>query len=187
MAQAELEDVRRQIGDIKVEAGALLRGVPGAQLWQPPPEGGWSIGDCLAHLNVTGRLYADKLSAAITQAQEKGVRGAGPFRYGLLGGLFVRLQEPPVKRRVKTPKVFVPAAAPDEDVVTPFLSLQDVFWGLSERAEGLDLARVTVTSPATRFLRLSLLEAFGATLAHERRHLWQAARVKEALRPAAPP
>ncbi len=182
MAQSELEDIRRQLETVKQDAQLLFADLTEAQLWQAPPKGGWSVGECVAHLNVTGKLYADRLEHAIAEARAKGRLSFGPFRYGMLGGFFVRLQEPPVKRKLRAPKVFAPIAPPNKDVVTIFFVLQEELLHLSERAEGLDLARVTVTSPVTRLLRLSLLEAFGVVLAHQRRHLQQAARVKESLR-----
>jgi hypothetical protein len=45
------------------------------------------------------------------------------------------------------------------------------------QAKGLDLARARVTSPVASWLRMPLGSSFAAMLAHERRHLAQAARV----------
>jgi hypothetical protein len=50
------------------------------------------------------------------------------------------------------------------------------------QANGLDLSRVRVVSPLTSLMRMSLGQCFGLLAAHERRHLWQAARVREELR-----
>jgi hypothetical protein len=53
------------------------------------------------------------------------------------------------------------------------------------QANGLDLARARVRSPAAAgWLRIPLGCAFALTTAHERRHLWQARRVLEALQSA---
>jgi hypothetical protein len=35
----------------------------GSAVIQPPPSGGWSVGDCLEHLNVTTRIYLPLQSA----------------------------------------------------------------------------------------------------------------------------
>jgi hypothetical protein len=45
------------------------------------------------------------------------------------------------------------------------------------QASGLDLARARVSSPAARWLTMSLGSGFALMAAHERRHLWQARRV----------
>ena len=50
-----------------------------------------------------------------------------------------------------------------------------------ERAEGLDLARIKVATPISRFLKMSLGAMFEQAAAHERRHIEQARRVREKL------
>jgi hypothetical protein len=44
---------------------------------------------------------------------------------------------------------------------------------------GLHLARIRITSPASRFFRMSLGQCFGMLAAHQRRHLWQARGVRD--------
>jgi hypothetical protein len=45
------------------------------------------------------------------------------------------------------------------------------------QANGLDLSRARVRSPASKWLRMPLGSGFAVMTAHERRHLWQARRV----------
>ena len=52
--------------------------------------------------------------------------------------------------------------------------------GAVRRAEGLDLARVKVTSPIMPLLRQPLGTWLLFLAAHERRHLWQAWSVRKA-------
>ena len=55
---------------------------------------------------------------------------------------------------------------------------------LAERvrqADGLDLGSNRVVSPVTPLLRMPLGAYFAFVMAHERRHLWQAWRVREGL------
>ena len=42
------------------------------------------------------------------------------------------------------------------------------------QANGVDLAKARVQSPANRWVRLDLGAGFALMVAHERRHLWQA-------------
>jgi hypothetical protein len=49
------------------------------------------------------------------------------------------------------------------------------------RADGLDLRRVKVATPISRFLKMSLGAMFAQIAAHESRHLDQAWRVREKL------
>lgn len=54
-------------------------------------------------------------------------------------------------------------------------------YGALRSADGLDLARIKVTSPVTRLLRLSLGQWLAGLAGHQRRHLWQARQVKTEL------
>ena len=177
---AELEDYRRQFEAIKREAGELLAKLTEGQFnWRPGP-GQWSIADCLSHLNVTGRLYLPVIEEGIRRGRARQLLGRGPFRHGFLGNWFVRTVEPPVKLKVKAPRRFAPA--PDQmlaEVAPEFMALQEEWLRCVGEADGVDLGRVKVQSPATKLLRLTLGQSLALMAAHERRHLWQARRVKE--------
>lgn len=179
MVQAQLQGLAEQIRSVEREARALTTGLSEAQLWQRPGETSWSIGECLAHLNIVGVSYLNKLEPALAGARARNLNGNGPFRFGLIGGVFVRIMEPPPRHRVNAPNMFAPT--PQPGVSEAFGALQVSLLELIDHADGLDLNRVKITSPVTDLLKLSAYEALSAVLAHERRHLWQAARVKEAL------
>ncbi|CAA9587934.1 MAG: hypothetical protein AVDCRST_MAG86-3954 [uncultured Truepera sp.] len=182
MAQAsQLQELTEQVEAIGSNARALLSGLTDAQLWQRPPAGGWSVGECLAHLNTAGRLYLEKLDPALTEARAEGVTGQGPFRVGFIGSFFARSQEPPVRLKLRAPRAFAPGSGPQAGVTEAFYALQDALRSLIERADGLDLGCITVSSPVTNLLRFNVFEAMSVVLAHERRHLWQAARVREVI------
>lgn len=50
-----------------------------------------------------------------------------------------------------------------------------------EAANGLDLERARVTSPLTKFIRMSLLAFFCVFTGHQRRHLWQVGNVRRQM------
>jgi hypothetical protein len=75
-----------------------------------------------------------------------------------------------------TPETLYP-----RETVEEFRGLQDQFASCVGQAEGLDLRRIRVASPAVPLLRISLGAWFEATIAHEERHLRQAERVLERL------
>lgn len=189
MAQtAELKNVQRQLAVVKERARALTADIGQEQLWERPSPEAWSIGECLAHLNVTGQLYLKSMEPAVATGWAEGKVGTGPFHYGLLFRLFLWYEEPPPRKKLipvklgnAAPELFAPPAQPNENVANEFTTLQNELSALTEKADGLDLTRVTITSPAAKRFRMSLLEAFGGTLAHERRHLWQAEQVRAKL------
>ncbi|RPH35406.1 DinB family protein [bacterium] len=176
----QLEDYQHQFERIKQDAEELIAGLnPYGFNWHPAP-GSWSIAECLDHLIVAGNLLLPGIDEAIRNAQAKNLRDEGPFRYGVRGTLFIRAQEPPVKRRIRTSPQYVPSTARlTEDVQREFRELQDRLIERVKAADGLNLSKMLIPSPAISWLRFNAAVWFAATAAHERRHLWQARRTKE--------
>ena len=175
---AEVDRLRRQFEQIAMDADALVAPLRDDQFdWCPAP-GAWSIAECFDHLNTTARLYLPRLDEAISQAIRKGMYGEGPFRYSWLGRLAVRLMEPPPLIRTTAPPAFRPPAGRSRhEVMSALRAYQVQFIDRLRQANGLDLARARVSSPASPWLRFSLGSGFALVAAHERRHLTQARAV----------
>jgi hypothetical protein len=176
----ELENYRRQFETINRDAHRLLDGLVDAQLvWRPRVES-WSIADCLNHLVVTGRVSLTHIHSAVVEARSRNQFSSGfPWR-SVLGSLLIRLMDAPPKLKFKAPQFYAPVlnlTAPE--IVNNFFLLQDEMVLELYEAEGLNLARVKVGNPFSKWLKLSLGQEFAFTAAHERRHLWQAWRVRE--------
>ncbi|MGH7531540.1 MAG: DinB family protein, partial [Gemmatimonadales bacterium] len=91
---------------------------------------------------------------------------------------------PPVKRRLRTVSIFaVPAGGYYEgaQVLPEFQAIRDALAERIRQADGLDLRRLKVISPASRLFRMPLGAYFQFVTAHDRRHLWQAQQVRRAL------
>ena len=174
----EVDDFRRQFEALADEAEALVAPLSDTQLhWRPSPDG-WSVAQCIEHLNATARLYLPALDEGIAEAIRRGLYGDGPFRYGWIGRLLVWSQEPPPRFRTKTPRAFQPVAdRPRNEVMAAFRAYQVQYVDRLRQANGMDLARAGVASPASRLIRMSLGSGFALMAAHERRHLWQARQV----------
>jgi hypothetical protein len=175
----ELEEFRADFESLSADAGALVAPLTDAQFtWSPAPDV-WSVGQCLEHLNVTARAYLPALDEGIASAIRSGVYGTGPFTYGVLGRLMVRSMEPPPLWRFKAPVIFAPPAAAQAqrtrtEIMAGFRGYQVQYIDRLRQANGVDLAKAKVASPANRFLHISLGSGFALQIAHERRHLWQA-------------
>ncbi|HKC58383.1 MAG TPA: hypothetical protein VKC35_19755, partial [Vicinamibacterales bacterium] len=105
----------------------------------------------------------------------------GPFIYWWFARLFVRMLEPPPWLRVKAPPTFHPPPARGRrEIMAAFRAYQVQYVDRLRQANGLDLARARVRSPAASWIQVPLGTGFMAMTAHERRHLWQARRVLEA-------
>lgn len=174
----ELDAFRQAFEQIADKGDAIAGSLTDEQFnWQPRP-GAWSAAQCIEHLNVTARLYLPSLDEGIADAIRRGQYGEAPFHYNWLGRKFVQSQELPVKRKFKSAKVFTPPAfRPRHESMAAFRAYQVQFIDRLRQANGLDLARARVKSPALSWLRLPLGSGFALMIAHERRHLWQAAQV----------
>lgn len=176
----ELADDLRQLEEIRARAETLTAPLSEEAFRQAPPGGGWSVGLCLDHLNVTYRKYLEAIPVAIEKGRARGLRGPGEVRRGWLGGPFIRSLEPPVKTRFKAPKAFRPqadAVMVKSEVMEDFREQRRRLEACFEQSADLDLWRIKLSSPALPILRFSLGEVYQIMLAHDRRHLWQAERV----------
>jgi hypothetical protein len=182
VAVPELELYRRQFEQIQRQAGELTAGMDEARFnWRPSPQD-WSIEECLSHLTMVGQWEVLALERAIRDGVERRLTGRGPFEYGAIDRFIIHQTEPPVRTPLPAPRHFIPLHGQPVTAVLPtFLHVQSQLLLQLERAEGLDLRRVKVATPISRFLRMSLGAMFAQIAAHERRHLDQARRVRERL------
>lgn len=179
----ELEQYRRRYEAAKQVAVELTNGLTDQQFNQRPEAGGWSVAECLHHLQVTGEKLLPRIDEGLQRARARGWLSPGPFRYGWFGNWFVAATgggELPPRRRYKAPAAYAPS--PDRRLaalVPSFSGLQDQLIERLGSADGVDLARIKLASPVSRLLRLSLGHWFALLAGHQERHLWQARRVRD--------
>jgi len=174
----EIDAFRREFERLADVADALVAPLSEAQFHWRPSATAWGVADCIEHLNVVARLYLPSLDEGVADAIRRGLYAEGPFAYNWIGRLFVWINEPPARFKVKAPATFVPGATRSRhDIMAAFRAYQVQFIDRLRQANGLDLARARVMSPVSRWVRLPLGSAFALMAAHERRHLWQAKNV----------
>jgi hypothetical protein len=175
----EIESYRDQLLSIKQEVPGLVNNLTDAQFNWRPGQDRWSIAQCLDHLNLTVAKFIPAIDAAIATARQRGLLSPGPFSYPLLERWFVRSQEPPPRMRTRTFKGLVPPSTlPRNDVISRFLDWQEQLDLRLVRADGVDLQRAKHRSPLMPLFTWRLGTMFALTMAHERRHLWQARQVR---------
>jgi hypothetical protein len=179
---SEIDAYRQQFQAIANEAQELTKGLDENRFNWRPAANQWSIEECLAHLITVGSKEVIALEEAIRSGKERGMTGSGPFIYGPVERFILGMTEPPIRQPVTAPMRFRPLHGQPLTAVLPtFLHLQSQLIVRAEAADGLDLRRVKVATPVSRFLRLSLGAMFAQIAAHERRHLEQARRVRRQL------
>jgi hypothetical protein len=166
------------------EATALVADLSEAEVnWQQIPGQSWSIAQCLEHLTLMNEFYLRGFAPLVDQARQKGI---GPFN-GLsssaIGRWFVRSQEPPPKRRLKSPaQVVPPSNLARQGLVEKFVRSHDLYRAIVQTAGDVDINRVKGPNPFIKAIKMRISTVLQIIPAHDRRHLWQAANVKRALR-----
>lgn len=175
----ELEDLSRQFHDILSNTEELVTGLTFEQFHWRPKLSHWSIGECISHLIEVDRTDIPLIGDSIEAGHAQGVYRPGPYRYSLRSQWFIRQIEPPVSLRFRTAKRYdpVPNLLPSK-VMSEFRDVNRRIQQLLERADGLDLARNSVPSPFSSWLHFPLGQRFRLVAAHDRRHLWQAWKVR---------
>jgi hypothetical protein len=173
-----MSELEQQFQACSAAAQSLVGSVPDADLTRKPATLGWSMAECIAHLTATTHLYLPILDAALKGAPA----GSGPFKMDWRGRLLKWILEPPYRSRVKTLPSLEPKIAGVKKVLPDFLASQDLLFEAMKPWSGRALDKVTITSPFNKRLRYNIYSLFNVVAAHQRRHLWQAQRIKDQIK-----
>jgi len=180
---AELRELNEQLDAAEREVHALVAGLSREQGTQRPAAGSWSVAECLDHLARANRVYLSAMQGPATRAQTRGSRRQRPALPGWIGGLFVRSLEPPARwwSRLKAPRSIRPDAVPLAEAFADFTASQTDVREFLRQHGALDLAAIRFPNPFVPGIRFSIATGLHVITAHERRHLWQARRIREEL------
>lgn len=174
----ELRALREKYEAAVPRVRALVDGLTDESLLWRPDADAWSIAQCIAHLNVTAEHFVPAFRTAIARGRDRTANTE--TKHGFLGRLFLGWLKPGGTKKFKAPGLFDPSPDLDPAQLQPeFERAQEEYVDCLHRADGLDLSRIRVTSPAVRFVRLPLGTWFAAHADHQLRHIEQAERVRE--------
>jgi hypothetical protein len=183
-AAAEVAALEEALAANERDAQTLVAGLTEAQGgWRPEPAS-WSIAECLDHLATANRVYLDAMTPPAARALAEGRCRRRPALPGVIGRWFIGSLEPPAQllSRRKAPRLITPRDAPPlADAMAAFLASQAGVREFLRRYADIDLAGVRFPNPFVRGLRFSLATGLHVIAAHERRHLWQAWRVRRGM------
>lgn len=180
--QPQLAKLTDQLVEVSELAQRLVEGLLPDQLRLRPEPERWSIAECLTHLSLCSEVFVDLIDSACLEAREKQQLGTGPFKMDKMAKLLNWTLKPPARIKARTTEKFEPAnISVPEDALPRFLTLQGELGKAIEKANGLDLNKVIVTSPFSKRLKYNLFSCFVLIVTHELRHLWQAEQVKRQL------
>jgi hypothetical protein len=179
----DLQALADEIEAITRQTDTLLDPLDDEQFnWSPRP-GAWSIGQCFDHLNAVNAVYFEGIHDAVDAARQAGLKRRGPIRSSLSGRLFIWSRRAPVAhegarachREARRP-------APQGGGVARVRALPrapaDLPAGLRRRRS--QSRQVPEPVHPKGVLGARGYRAAEALTAHDRRHVWQATRVREA-------
>lgn len=148
-----------------------------ASMAQRPSWGGWSVGEIFEHLCVTDGLYEAPLRALLTAERGRTIpRQSHAWRPTIWGRLLLWSLNPANTRKSQAPPAFRLTTAPRKRVVDAWLAQVETTRALMREADGLDLRRLKLSSPAARLIRLNAGDAFAVLAVHAERHMGQVRR-----------
>src|SRR5215831_1277062 len=178
----DIQALYDQLEAVEQDARKLVSGLDeGLGSWRERDDS-WSVAECLDHLATGNRVYVEAMQGSALRARQQGKFRRGPASPGLIGRWFTNYMEPPVKASFKTkaPRKIRPRKSPAlGDAFAQFIESHHRLGNFLRRNADLDLAGVHFPNPFIWGVRFSLATGLHVLPAHERRHLWQAWRVRQ--------
>ena len=177
-------DVRRmsdQTDALREDAAAIFAVTTSEQWTWSPDANTWSMALVVEHLNTVLRLSLPPLKGAVERLRAEGGRSDAIPKYSLLERLFIRVVSPNPPFKSPVPPIFLPQKPADPSGVTGPMFIADLeqLATIVRAADGLDLRRIKVASPASDKMRLTLGTWLEATVMHNAYH-WEQVRALRA-------
>ncbi len=146
-----------------------------------PASGGWSMLECVAHMNLATELYLDQIEAKIHLLRE----GKHPYKPTFLANYFINglgiQKDGTIKFKMKTMKVFDPSktTAPDKNSIG---RLKDNFNRIEKilvQMQGKDPRSFKVVTALGPILKFYVGDALRFINAHNERHFLQLEEIRK--------
>ena len=173
--RADLRRLAERTADLKAEAEPILaEATPAQWTWSPAPST-WSMALVVEHLNSVARLGLTAIEGGVARLRSEGVLSDVPPRYGFGERFFIRLLSPNPPFQVPVPAVYVPLSPGDPAVNTgpEFLRALDRAVACIVSANGLNLTKLKLPSPADARIRLTVGAWLEGLVAHNDYHWLQ--------------
>jgi hypothetical protein len=181
----DVQSLLDQLAASGLATAALERELTPDQLLWRASETSWSIAQCVDHLAEAGRVYLGPMRQGVEEARRRGLARREPIEPSWIEKKLIYTLEPPPRLRLPAPKKIVPALAKEPAAVwRDFAAVQAEVTALLKEAADLDLNRARFANPFLPLVRVRVGSGFRVITAHERRHLWQAQKIR--LRPEFP-
>lgn len=173
-----LAALEQKVESHRQEAVGVFQNLSVPQLLQPATDGGWSVAQCLEHLNRYGHYYLPHIQTGLGQPLSQ--PAPATFRSTWLGHYFTRTMDPATnQKKYKAFKNYNPAPALDAPaVVAEFIQQQETLLTYLRQARTADLDAVKVPISVSKWIKLKLGDVLQFVIAHNERHVIQARRLR---------
>ncbi len=158
------------------EAIKVFQNLSEEKLNKQAADGGWSIAQCLEHLNSYGDYYLPKMEKGMNEFKGG---ASSTFTSTWIGNYFTNMLDPSTgKRKMKAFKSHIPPSQLDgHAVVAKFIQQQETMLKLLRDARQKDMDKIKIPISISRWIKLKLGDTFRFIVAHNERHMQQAARL----------
>ncbi len=172
-----LEQLEMQIEQHLQTVTGKLQNLESSLLLRPAPQGGWSIAQCLEHLNSYGRYYLPAIDKELGKAIFT-APASGMVRGTWLGRYFIKTMQPGNNtKKYKAPKDHQPPAQLiPAKVIADFISQQEQLLTYVRRAQKVNPDDIRIPISISKWIKLRLGDVFQFLVVHNERHLQQALR-----------
>ena len=176
--KATLPQLVEMARDVGREVAARFGGLTAAQLnWKPTPND-WSVGQCFDHIITSNGLYFDTFEAVLRGTKATRFLERVPVLPSLYSRFLIETLRPEAARKMPTTPNFYPTqSAVDPSIIDGFLAQQDRLIAAFEALTRVDVARITMTSPASSVVTYSVLDGCRIIIVHEQHHIGQIQRL----------
>jgi len=143
-------------------------------LLAPAANGGWSIAQCLEHLNRYGHYYLPAIQQQLAAANSNSTKDT--FTSTWLGNYFTRMMHPQTgRKKYKAFKDYTPPANLDAHaVIAEFINQQEALLAIIANSRRADITAIKIPVSIAKFIKLRLGDVLQFVIAHNERHIQQA-------------
>ena len=158
-----------------------LKDLSDEDLNRKPAHGGWSILECIEHLNLYGRFYLPEIEKQLLKAQT--VPKNKVFKSSRIGDFFVNSIRVDNGKKMKAVKPMDSTGMKlNAKVLDQFIKQLELLKSLLHKCKNVDLNRTKTAISLTKLVRLRMGDTLRFLVHHNERHVLQASRIQASVR-----
>lgn len=171
-----LNQLENQVERHLQQAIQNYQNLPDEILLKPSSSGGWSIAQCLEHLNTYGDYYLPLFEKGLVEGQDD--LSIETIKSTWLGKLAIDSMNPEKgKKKFNAMKGHIPEVSLDaKAVVAEFINQQEQLLQILRTAKNKRIQQIKIPISIAKFLKLHLGDAIRFLIIHNERHIRQANR-----------